>query len=91
MARASTEESIRGEGAERLGLPSGVLGTPAVGRLGHCPVSGDSDAERTIRLASVLIGHLPSGIITKLFGRRARTRTRDPQQPVRNAVPVERT
>ena len=44
-------------GAERFGLPSGVLGNPSVGRLGHCAISGDSDAERASRLASVLIWH----------------------------------
>src|ERR1700674_757139 len=61
--RSGLPSADRGAGAERLGLPSGVLGTPAVGRLGHCAVSGDNDAERTIRLASVFICHLPSDII----------------------------
>jgi hypothetical protein len=41
-----------------------------VGRLGHCAVSGDSNPKKTIRIAGVLICHLPSGIITKIFGRR---------------------
>src|SRR5262249_46451520 len=60
--RSGLPSADRGAGAERLGLPSGVLGTPPVGRAGHCAVSGDSDAERTIKLVSVFILPSPSAI-----------------------------
>src|SRR5689334_7307273 len=69
--RSGLPLAARGPGAERLGLPSGVRGTPGVARLGHCAVSGASAAETTIKVASVLICDLPPGIITKLSGGRA--------------------
>src|ERR1700674_790024 len=86
--RSGLPSADRGAGAERLGLPSGVLGTPAVGRTGHCAVSGDNDAERTIRLASVFICHLPSNIIPTVLSGRLHP-AREPKTLSLNAVSVE--
>src|SRR6185295_18867773 len=40
--KSGLPSAVRGAGASRFGLPSGVRGTPRVGYDGHCADSGDA-------------------------------------------------
>src|SRR6266852_9184132 len=56
--RSILPSGVRGAGAVRFGLPSGVRGMPGVGCFSHCAASGVASADKTIARARVFISYL---------------------------------
>src|SRR5215471_20118510 len=53
--RSGWPSGARGAGAARFGLPSGVRGTPGVGRFSHCAAKGAANAPASAAMRQAFI------------------------------------
>src|SRR6266853_777541 len=54
--RSVVPAAVRGAGAARFALPSGVRGMAGVGYSAHCAASGDTNAAKVITVVKIFIG-----------------------------------